>query len=443
MADRPGVAAAAGEALSEAVRGRWAKAGKQAGVLGVAVGVVAAGAVAGVAAERLTVGRSIRRRAQLALDVAGPYGSLRGTPGTVVAEDGTVLSYETDPAEAYGAGADGAGAAQVGPGQRVLGALGLGHPRVDTGTGQAPSRPPLTAVFCHGYALNQDSFHFQRQALRGRVRSIYWDQRSHGRSQRGVTQGDGTPATIDELGRDLKAVLDAAVPEGPVVLVGHSMGGMTIMAFADQFPEFVRERVAGVAFLGTTAGGLGTVTFGLPAAGARTLHRVAPGVLRALGNQVDLVERGRRAASEVLTSLVKRYSFGSRDVDPAVVRFAQRMLESTPIDVVAEFYPAFAAHEKTEALAHLDGIPVLILAGERDLITPLDHSAAIAAQLPGAELVPVKDAAHMALLERPELVNAHLAGLLVRAADRAGAALPEPIRALAATVSAGARPPDA
>jgi pimeloyl-ACP methyl ester carboxylesterase len=404
-------AGAAAVAVSGSGGGRWGRAGRNAGLLGAAVGVLAAGAAAGVAVERMTVSRSIRRDAQLALDAAGPYGTLRGEPGTVLAEDGTRLYYEIDAAVDTPA-----------PQRRGWRARRFGR----------GGRPPgLTVVFCHGYTLNQDSFHFQREALRGHVRAVYWDQRSHGRSQRGVTQAHGTPATIDELGRDLKAVIDAAAPDGPLVLVGHSMGGMTVMAFADQFPETVAARVAGVAFVGTSAGNWGTVTLGLPSVGAKALHRMAPGVLRALGRQVDLVERGRRAVADVLASLIKRYSFGGPDVDPAVARFAERMIEATPIDVVAEFFPAFSAHEKTEALDHLDGVPALVMAGAKDLMTPAEHSAAIASRLPGAELVVVGDAAHLVLLEYPALVNAHLAALLVRAADRLDAPLPETVRELA------------
>ncbi|KIF07106.1 lipase, partial [Streptomyces sp. RSD-27] len=69
---------------------------RKAGWAGAAIGVIAAGAAAGVAVERITVGRGIRRKARLALDAAGDYGSLRGTEGTCRAEDGTELHYEVD-----------------------------------------------------------------------------------------------------------------------------------------------------------------------------------------------------------------------------------------------------------------------------------------------------------------------------------------------------------
>ncbi|MER7230788.1 alpha/beta hydrolase [Streptomyces olivaceus] len=393
------------EAVASAVAaGGWRRA---TGIAGVAIGVVAAGAAAGVAIERLTVGRGMRQKARLALDSAGPYGGLRGTPGTAYADDGTELYYEVDDVDGGdgGPGADGGGtagrAALTGRRRRLFGR-------------RAPA--PVTVVFSHGYCLNQDSWHFQRAALRGVVRTVHWDQRSHGRSGRGVTQvRDGSPVTIGELGRDLKAVIDAAAPEGPIVLVGHSMGGMTVMALADAFPELVRERVVGVALVGTSSGRLGEVNFGLPVAGVNAVRRVLPGVLKALGQRAELVEKGRRATADLFAGIIKRYSFASRDVDPAVARFAERMIESTPIDVVAEYYPAFNDHDKTDALAEFADLPVLVLAGVRDLVTPSEHSEEIAGLLPDAELVLVPDAGHLVMLEHPELVTDRLADLLARA----------------------------
>ncbi|MEU1277524.1 alpha/beta hydrolase [Streptomyces sp. NPDC005805] len=376
-------------AAAVAAAGSW----RRAGVAGAAIGVIAAGAAAGVAIERLTVGRGMRKKARLALDATGPYGSLRGVPGRAVADDGTVLYYEVDDVDPEAAA----------PRRRRL----FGR--------KAPA--PVTVVFSHGYCLSQDSWHFQRAALRGLVRTVHWDQRSHGRSARGTAQsGPGAvPVSIDQLGRDLKAVIDAAAPEGPLVLVGHSMGGMTMMALAAHFPELVRDRVVAAAFVGTSAGRLGEVNYGLPVAGVNAVRRVLPGVLKALGSQAELVERGRRATADLFAGLIKRYSFSSRDVDPAVARFAERMIESTPIDVVAEFYPAFTEHDKSEALDVFAGGPVLVLAGDKDLVTPSTHSEAIADRLPDAELVVVPDGGHLVMLEHPEAVTDRLADLLVRA----------------------------
>ncbi|WP_432143898.1 alpha/beta fold hydrolase [Streptomyces sp. bgisy084] len=429
---------AAAQAVETAVEaaGNWARAGRHAGVAGAAIGVVAAGAAAGVAIERMTVGRGMRRRARLALDASGPYGTLRGTPGAAIAEDGTELYYEVDEPGVEtgrpekdghpGKGRNGKGGKADRSAKPVRGkearaaqeAQGGLRKRLTAALGRRAPAP--TVVFSHGYCLSQDSWHFQRSALRGAVRTVHWDQRSHGRSSRGHGQIDGTePVTIDLLGRDLKAVLDAAVPEGPIVLVGHSMGGMTVMALADQFPEYVAERVVGVALIGTSAGRLSEVGFGLPSMGVKAFHWLAPGVLKALGWQREIVERGRRATADLFAGLIKRYSFGTPEkVDPGIARFGERLIEATPIDVVAEFFPAFAVHDKTEALVAYDAVPSLVLAGESDLITPADHSRTIAEVLPDAELVCVPGAGHLVMLERPELVNEHLVSLV----ERAGAA---------------------
>lgn len=101
-------------------------------------------------------------------------------------------------------------------------------------------------------------------------------------------------------------------------------------------------------------------------------------------------------------------------MDPAVARFAERLIEATPIDVVAEFYPAFTEHDKSAALPVFRDMPVLILAGDKDLVTPSSHSEAIADVLPDAELVIVPDAGHLVMLEHPETVTDRLADLLVR-----------------------------
>ncbi|MET9321136.1 alpha/beta hydrolase [Streptomyces sp. NPDC003038] len=375
---------------------------RKAGWAGAAIGVLAAGAAAGVAVERITVGRGMRMKARLALDAAGDYGSLRGTEGRCRADDATELYYEIDEIEEI----DGVDGVDPLPGD--------GKRRLRRKAG-APAPAPATVVFCHGYCLGQDSWHFQRAALRGVVRSVYWDQRSHGRSGRGLAQADGEPVTIEQLGRDLKAVIDAAAPEGPLVLVGHSMGGMTVMGLAEQFPALVRDRVVGVAFVGTSSGRLDEVTYGLPAAGMGAVRRFLPGVLKALGTQVELVEKGRRATADLFAGMIKMYSFGSREVDPAVARFAERLIEATPIDVVAEFYPAFQTHDKGTALRRLADIPVTVIAGDRDMITPLAHSEAIKDALPGAELAVLESAGHLMMLERPETVTRLLTELLERA----------------------------
>ncbi|WP_406283415.1 alpha/beta fold hydrolase [Embleya sp. NBC_00896] len=349
--------------------------GRRAGIVGAAVGVLAAGAAAGVAIERMTVGRAFRRRTEAQMDALAEFGTLRGRPHIVTAGDGVELYAELD-----------------------------GNLDAD-----------LTVVLCHGYTLDMDCWHYQRAELRDGHRLVLYDQRSHGRSGRGAPE----TSTIDHLGADLHTVLTELAPEGPLVLVGHSMGGMTIMALADQHPELFGDRVVGVALMNTSAGRWATVTLGIPAAGARLVHRIAPGLLRTLGRRASLVEAGRRAARDLVYLFTERYAFDS-EVDPTLVRFTDRMISGTPIDVIAEFFPTFEAHDKMAALPTLAGVETLVVGGEGDLMAPASHSEAIKEALPNAELVIVPQSGHLTPLEHPEVVNAALRGLLARAASAPG-----------------------
>ena len=342
------------------------------GLLGIGVGVVAAGAAVGSMVERRMLGRPLRDAEAHALG----YGTVHSPPQIVTADDGVELYVEVDeprPGAAYG------------------------H---------------LTVVFCHGYALNLDSWHHQRLALSGAARCVYWDQRGHGRSGR----GEPGPVDIDRTGADLATVLAAAVPAGPVVLVGHSMGGMTVLALAAAHPELFGSRVVAAGLLSTSAGRLAEVTLGVPALAARFLHRAAPGVMSVLGRAPRLVELGRRTGNDLEFALTRMYSFGS-DVPAAVVDFVMQMNAGTPIEVVADFFGAFDSHDKLVALPVLGRVPTLVMVGDSDLLTPAEHSEEMAAVVPTAELVVLPDCGHMLMLEYPGEVNARLRGLLDRAVE--------------------------
>ncbi|HTM85739.1 MAG TPA: alpha/beta hydrolase, partial [Mycobacterium sp.] len=119
-----------------------------------------------------------------------------------------------------------------------------------------PRNAPLTVVFAHGFCLRMGSFHFQRALLTAewgtQVRMVFYDQRGHGDSA--VAPSD--TYTVPRLGQDLEAVLAATVPRGPVVLVGHSMGGMTVLSHARQFPQRYGSRIVGVALISSAAKGV-------------------------------------------------------------------------------------------------------------------------------------------------------------------------------------------
>jgi pimeloyl-ACP methyl ester carboxylesterase len=276
-----------------------------------------------------------------------------------------------------------------------------------------PADALVTVVLVHGFCLDRNDFLFQRRALieqfGDRVHVIGYDQRSHGRSGRGRTEH----ATIDQLGADLEAVITTLAPTGRLVLAGHSMGGMTVMALVDRRPELFAPggRVAGVLLIATSTGKLATVTLGLPAAMAKMRGPILPLLLRGARRQPGLVERGRQRTTDVAWVFLKRLAFGG-DVDPALVEFLSRMIAQTRIDVIADYYSTLMDHDKLKALDELRDLPVAVVCGDRDLLTPPEHSEQIAAVLPKSTLTIVPNAGHQVLMEHPDSVNTPLAGLV-------------------------------
>ncbi|GEP36606.1 lipase [Nocardioides psychrotolerans] len=356
-------------------------AGRLAGAAAGALGLAAAGTVFGVVRRsRAMGGRSVTDAA---------FGSLRSTPVTVVAEDGVPLHVEVDEATQL----------ETEPKRRWR----RGQPD-----------PEVTVVFAHGYCLNLDSWHFQRAAYRGLVRTVFYDHRSHGRSGRSPRHN----ATIEQLARDLKQILEEVVPDGPVVLVGHSMGGMTVVALAEQFPELVGDRVVGVALVSTTAGGLDVGRILLPMVPGRLGGRVTHQAVRTLHRghlAVDGLRRAGRAIAMVATDL---FAFGD-EVPTAYVEFVDEMLSETPFEVVAEFFPSFSRLDKFHAVEVLSRVPTAILCGTADKLTSIGHSRKLHQRIAGSRLLECEGAGHMLPIERHDQVTAELDQLITAATARA------------------------
>jgi pimeloyl-ACP methyl ester carboxylesterase len=333
------------------------------------VGVAAAGVAAGVAAERLLLGRSRR------ITDADPY---RDEPfGLLGADD-----YRT-----------------------VVTDAGLPlHVEIDN-----PRASALTVVLVHGFCLDLGTFHFQRKMLREMdgVRVVSYDQPGHGRSGK-ITSGE---YTIEQLGAALRCVIEDTAPTGPVLLVGHSMGGMTLMALAEQMPEWFGpgERIAGAVLMATSAGELGETAFNMPVLLSRFRRHLLPLVTSAGRATAGVMDRARQAHTDLAWLLTKRYGFGSAKVSPTLVSYVEHMNAATATDVVARYLHTLDDHNRRPALTAFEDSPTLVICGDEDLMTPVSHSEAICEILPRAELVIVPNAGHALPLEHSEAVNAVLA----------------------------------
>ncbi|WP_324278453.1 alpha/beta hydrolase [Blastococcus brunescens] len=236
---------------------------------------------------------------------------------------------------------------------------------------------------------------------------------------RGLRPGAPEQSTIEQLARDLAAVLDARVPRGPVVLVGHSMGGMTIMGLAALRPELFGPKVVAAALISTSSGQLADLSFGLPELLTRVRATVLPIAAWTMRRRPAIAERTRRVAADVVSAATRWLSFASKDVDPALVRYVDSMIAGTPVDVIAEFYPALAGLDETGSLDALRDVPTLVLTGDKDAMIPMAHSELLLERLGRdgdglAEYVVVPDAGHMVLLEQPGAVTEAIAALLRR-----------------------------
>lgn len=261
-----------------------------------------------------------------------------------------------------------------------------------------PVGSAATIVAVHGLALTSDSWVFQRELL-AQERWVTFDQRGHGRS--GV--GGSGRNTVEQLADDLRVVIDAAAPDGPLVLLGHSMGGMAVMALAEQHPD-VFERVGGVVLASTSASELVNESFGLPERLTRWGRTLAPEVLRRVGTSPPDSKLRRLVAESDLTHILTRqYSFDS-PVPAGVVENVQRMIVGTDPDVLADFLRQLDEFDGRPGLLRMGQRPVQVLMGESDRITPPVHGERIAAAVRGGRLIVVPGAGHLLQLERPELV---------------------------------------
>ncbi|MEI4272412.1 alpha/beta hydrolase [Klenkia sp. LSe6-5] len=292
-----------------------------------------------------------------------------------------------------------------------------------------PRDAPLTVVLVHGYTLSMASWTFQRRDL-GRelatgnghapqARVVLYDQRGHGASAR----GDAAHSTVDQLAEDLASVLDARVPRGPVVLVGHSMGGMTVLQLAARRPDLFGGRVVGVGLVSTSAGGLADLDLGLPGVLTRVRAAVFPVAGFVMRHRPTFAEWVRRSAADVVSWATRALSFARADVDPRLVDYVDAMIGGTPVEVIAEFYPAIVGLDAEAAIEPLANLPVLVLTGDEDKLIPQGHSDRIVAELTAAgardlryRVVP--RSGHLVLLEHPDEVTAAVVDLVRRAGAR-------------------------
>jgi len=325
--------------------------------VGLLAGGLLLGLGAGVTLEKALVGRDRRRDDP---EAGEPFGAIRGTATKLTSHDGTRLHVEE--------------------------------------LGQGPC-----LVFSHGFSLTQDAWHYQRRDLPGRYRCVFFDQRGHGRSGRPRKEDYSLPA----LAGDLKAVLDWTGEER-VVVVGHSMGGIASLQFAELFPEELGSRVAGLVLVGSTyVDTVRGMTAAVSARGAAWAQRtVITGAFRFMGQDPARANQLRRRGSDLGYLGTRLFGFGSNP-SPSQVAFVDRTLAGTDVDVWAKVFPSLVDFDLSESLEAVS-VPALVAVGDKDRLTPPAAARYMADKIPGSRLLILEDAGHCAFLEEHEVLDAEL-----------------------------------
>jgi pimeloyl-ACP methyl ester carboxylesterase len=259
-----------------------------------------------------------------------------------------------------------------------------------------------TLVLAHGWTENLTFWTYQIIDLSARgLRIVAYDHRGHGQSEAAA----GGDYSIARFGEDLEAVLAACVPEGRrAMVVGHSLGGMAISAWAKDHD--VERRAGAAALINTGAGDLIAEQLLVPVpAAAQALNRTVA-VNGFLGSRAPLP----RFSTPLMASAIRYIAFGP-GASPAQVAFYERMLISSPPDARAQTGIALSEVELYDALPRLT-VPTIVIAGEKDRLTPPWHAQRIAEMVPQLEgLTVLPNTGHMGPLERHREVTELLAQL--------------------------------
>ncbi len=264
-------------------------------------------------------------------------------------------------------------------------------------------------VLVHAWMCSHELWHRQITALEGEARLITFDLRGHGRSGFAPTLDYSIQAYAD----DLEAVLADRLADGEkAVLAGHSMGAMTIAAWAHAHPESVPARCSGVAMIGTGLGDLVTENLVMRTPGGFTgaRERIEMALL-----STEIPFDG--APEPALRAFVRWVAMGpgARDDDVALVA---RMVRACPRRVRGLSGGTLSRMNVYDGLANLD-VPAAVIAGAADRMTPPVHSHKLAAELPHPpEVIEVPGSGHMVPLEADGVVTAELRRLLAEAKPR-------------------------
>ena len=266
---------------------------------------------------------------------------------------------------------------------------------------RGPEDAELTVLYVHGFNISSDEFYMIVDELASLpVRQLLVDLRGHGETGR----VDPHMCTIDGAADDLWAVLRDRGITGPLIVVGHSLGGPVSLSL-------MRRHATDLALVGTvqisssvepfTTQGMPQILAGRFGTFLKALYRGAPGIATTL---LDVITT---AIAPILA-----LGFYFRPVGYAVVKFHAAMMHLTPLDTYAGFFDDLVNHSELDSAEVLSTIPGYILVGDRDTITPVSQSERLAAIWPRAHVNLLPESGHMPPLDAPGAVSTAILRLI-------------------------------
>lgn len=245
-----------------------------------------------------------------------------------------------------------------------------------------------TFLFVHGFAMTSRVWTKQfRDLPRAGIRTLAFDHRGHGAST--ATLAD---TSVDNLADDIRVVVEGLDLRDSVA-VGHSLGGMALLAFVVRYPEVAAARLRGVVLV-STAARLGVAH--VPLLGRALVPFTSGFVHSGAWARPDW----SRAAARLL--------FG-RDPVPSQVDLVRVLLASAREETVIGCAQALTSFDLTGQLGRV-ALPTLVVNGTADLLTTPGDARRLARGIPGARLELVSGAGHMVMLEQAERLGALLCG---------------------------------
>ena len=258
-----------------------------------------------------------------------------------------------------------------------------------------PDAQPL--ILIHGWSSNSTQWYYLKKHLSSQFRVILFDLPGLGNS----TKRRPKDYTLENFANDLDAVIDLAGTDKKPIVMGHSIGGMTLLTYCKLFTQKANTHLAGIGLIQTTY--------------TNPVHTsVMSGLLTALEKPVLLPLTWLMIALAPYFQLMNfiKYINGSQHLNNHLTGFAGTetrgqlnlatwLTTVSPVGVIARGVLAMFKYEARDVLPNIQ-IPVLVVAGNKDILTKPEASRMMAAELPNARLVMLQPSGHMGATERNE-----------------------------------------